>query len=118
MPNFKVTGSAIFCAVALLAIPLLASAHPKADSAQVEKKSITLDNAATVDGTTLTPGSYNVLIEGKTVKFERDGKVVASAPCDWKALKFKAQYNGIELSAKNAVQELQFEGSKQALDVL
>ena len=118
MSNRKLTGSAVFCAVILFAIPLVASARPKADTTSMEKKSITLDSAASVDGKTLAPGNYNVLVEGKTVKFERDGKVVASAPCDWKALNFKAQYNSIELSAKNVVQELQFEGSSQALDIM
>lgn len=118
MSNSKMTRSAVFCAIVLFAMPLLASARPKADTTPVEKKSITLDDPATVDGKTLPPGNYNVLIEGKTAKFERDGKNVATAPCNWKTLNFKAQYDSIELSAQKAVKELQFEGSNRALDIM
>lgn len=114
---YKVTRSAILCAVALLAIPLLASARPKSTNIQMEKKSIDLDRTATLDGKTLAPGKYEVLIEGNTVNFERDGRIVATAPCDWKTMQYKSQFDSTTLSAKNVLQELEFEGSNQALEI-
>jgi hypothetical protein len=118
MLKYHLTRNAILCAVALLAIPLFASARPKSETTQVEKKTIDLDHQATVDGKALTPGKYEVLIEGSKVSFERDGQNVVTAPCDWKTLPFKAPYNSTTFSAKNVLQELQFEGSNQALDVM
>ena len=115
---YKVTRSAILCAVALLAIPLLATARPKSTNPRIEKKSIDLDRAATVDGKTLAPGKYEVLIEENMVNFERDGKTVITAQCDWKTLPYKSPYNSTTFSRKNALQELEFEGSKQALEIM
>ncbi len=114
----KVTRSAILFAVAFLAIPLLASARPKSANTQMEKKSIELDKTATVDGKTLTPGKYEVLIEGNKVSFERDGQTVVTAPCDWKTMRNKSEYNSKTFSANNVLLELDFEGSKQALEVM
>jgi hypothetical protein len=118
MLTYKVTRSAILCFVALLAIPLLASARPKSTNTQMEKKSIDLDRTALIDGKTLAPGKYEVVIEGNKINFERDGQTVATAQCDWKTLQYKSQYNSTTFSAKNVLQELEFEGSKQALEIL
>jgi hypothetical protein len=118
MLNYKLFGSSILCAVVLFAVPMIASARPKSETTQVEKKTIDLDSQATVDGKTLTPGKYEVLIEGNKVSFERDGQSVVTAPCDWKTLPYKDPYNSTTFSAKNVLQELQFEGSNQALDVM
>lgn len=115
---YKVTRSAILCAVALLAIPLLASARPKSENPQMEKKTIDLDRTATVDGKTLAPGKYEVLVEGDKVNFERDGKTVVTAPCDWKTMPYKSQYNSTTFSAKDVLQELEFAGSNQALEIM
>ena len=115
---YKVTRSAILCAVALLAIPLLASARPKSTNTQMEKKSIDLDRTASVDGKTLAPGKYEVLIEGNKVDFERNGQTVVTAPCDWKTLQYKSEYNSTTFSANHVLTELEFEGSKQALEIL
>ena len=73
-------GTAVF-----LALPLLASSRPKPDNNQTETKSMQLYEPATVDGTTLAPGHYQVIIDGNKANFEHDGKPVATAPCDWKA---------------------------------
>ena len=113
MSLYKVTRTAILCAVALVALPLLASARPKPTNTQVEKKSIRLDDPATVDGKKLKPGKYDVLIEGNKVRFEQDGQVVVSAPCNWKAMPYKSQYDSVTLSSNNVLQELEFEGSNR-----
>lgn len=118
MLKFKVMGGSILCAVVLLAMPLFASARPKSESTQMEKKTIQMDSQATVDGKTLMPGTYEVLIEGNKVSFEHNGDTVVTAPCDWKTLQFKSKYNSMTFSANHVLQELQFEGSNQALDVM
>lgn len=118
MSLYRVTCGAILCAFALIAMPALASAKPKTENPQMEKKTLKLENSATVDGKTLTPGEYEVLIEGNKVTFDRDGQTVVTAPCNWETLQFKPHYNSTTLSANHAIQELQFEGSNQALEVM
>jgi hypothetical protein len=105
-------------AIALMAMPLFASTRSNPVNTQVEKKSIKLDEATTVDGKTLKPGNYEVLIDGSKVSFEINGETVVTAPCNWKTMAHKSPYNSTTLSSKNVLQELQFEGSNQALDVL
>lgn len=114
----KAMGGAVLCATALLASPLLASARPKAVNTRVEKKSIDLEDPATVDGKTLAPGKYDILIEGNKVSFERDGRTVVTAPCDWKTMPNKSEYNSATYSSKRVLQEIEFEGSNQALEVM
>ena len=118
MSFYRITRSAIFCAVALLAIPLFASARSKPSNTQMEKKSMELDKTATVDGKTLTPGKYEVVIEGNKVSFERDGQTVVTARCDWKTMQHKSPYDSKTFSANNVLLELEFEGSSQALEVM
>lgn len=114
----KVTRNVIFCAAALLAIPLVASARPKTENTQVEKKTVQLDTQTTVDGKTLAPGKYEVLIDGNKVSFDQDGRAVATARCDWKSLGHKSPYNSTTLSANRSITELEFAGSEQALEVM
>lgn len=83
----------------------------------MEKKTIHLNQPATVDGKTLKPGEYKVVIEGDKVSFERDGKTVVTANCDWRTIDRKAPYDSTTFSANNVLQELEFQGSNQALDV-
>ena len=118
MSLYRVTCGAILCAFALIAIPVMASPKPKIENPQMEKKSLQLDNSATVDGKTLAPGTYEVLIEGNKVSFDQDGHTVVTAPCNWKTLQFKPNYNSTTISANHAIQELQFEGSNRALEVM
>lgn len=101
-----------------MALPLVASARPKPENTQMEKKSIQLDSPATVDGKTLRPGQYEVLIDGNQVKFEHNGQMEAEARGSWKTLKFKAPYDSMTLSANKTLQELQFAGSNEALEIM
>lgn len=114
----KVTRNAIFGAAALIAIPLVASARPKSENKQVEKKTIQLDMQTTVDGKNLAPGKYEVLIHGNQVSFDRDGRTVATARCDWKTLGRKSDYDSTTLSANHSITELEFGGSNRALEVM
>lgn len=117
MDMYKMTCVAILSAFAFLALPQHVLASSKPENTRMEKKSMQLDAQTTVDGKTLMPGEYKVLINGDKVTFEKDGQGVVTAPCQWKTLKFKAEYNAKLFSANHVLQELQFEGSNQALDV-
>ena len=117
MSAYKISGNLFLCAIVFMAMPLIASARPKTEGAQMEKKTIQLGDQATVDGKALAPGKYEVVIEGNKVRFEQDGRTVVTAPCDWKTLEFKPKFDSTTLSAHNVLQELQFEGSNQALEV-
>jgi|SRR5665213_89033 len=104
-------------AIAFLALPLLASARPKATNTETEKKPLELTETATVDGKTLAPGKYEVLVDGKKVRFERNGETVVTASCDWKAMDHKSPYDSSTFSKDRTLQELQFQGSNQALEI-
>ena len=117
--DWKMYRNAVLCTAALMAAPLLASARPKATTDQrVEKETIDLQNPAKVDGTTLKPGEYKVVVEGNKVNFERNGKTVVTAPCDWKPMPYKSKYNSTTFSANRVLQEIQFAGSNEALEVM
>jgi hypothetical protein len=104
-------------AIAFLALPLLVSARPKTTNPENEKKSLQLYENATVGGKTLSPGTYEVLIEGKKVSFERNGQTVVTAQCDWKTMDHKSPYDSATFSKNHVIQELNFQGSNQALEV-
>lgn len=116
MSGSKWTCTAVLCGIAFLAAPLVASARPKTED-RPTKKSMQLDNQVTVDGETLLPGNYEVLINGNKVSFELAGKIVATAPCSWKTMSNKSMYDSTTLSATNNLQEMEFAGSNQALEV-
>jgi hypothetical protein len=117
MSIYKLAGSLSLSAIGFLALPLLASARPKATNTETEKKALELFEPASVDGKTLTPGRYEVLIEGKQVSFERNGEAVVTASCDWKTMDHKAPYDSTTFSKNHSIQELQFHGRDQALEV-
>jgi hypothetical protein len=118
MSIVTVSRNTFLCALAFLALPFLASARPKTENTQMEKKSMDLRSAATVDGKALQPGNYEVVIEGNQVRFEREGKTVVTAPCNWKGLGYKSPYDSVTFSASRQLQELDFAGSDQALEVM
>src|SRR5215469_6417354 len=105
MVVYKMTCVAILSAFAFLALPQHVLAGSKPENTQMEKKSIQLDNQTTVDGKTLMPGEYKVLINGDKVTFEKDGQDVLTARCQWKTLNFKAQQNAKVFSANHVLQE-------------
>ena len=114
----KTIRTSLLCGLAFAALPLLVSARPKPDNFRPEKKTIQISDPSTVDGTTLAPGRYEVVIEGHKVTFEHNGETVATAPCDWKTGKYKSPYDSVTYSDNHAVQELQFEGTDQTLEIM
>jgi hypothetical protein len=119
MSAHKITRTTILCTAAFMAIPLFAAARPKPGSTQTEKKSIELSTAAVVDGKTLAPGKYEVLIEGgNKAVFEHNGQMVVTASCDWKTMPHKSPYDSLVTSSNNVLQEIDFQGSDQVLEVM
>ena len=110
--------TSLLCGVALAALPLLASARPKPDTSRTEKTSIQIDKPATVDGTTLARGQYEIVIEGNKATFEHNGQTVVTAPIDWKATTYKSPYDSVTYSSNRVLQEIQFAGSDEALEVM
>jgi hypothetical protein len=115
---YKITRTTILCTAAFMALPLFAAAKPKPASTQTEKKSVELSTAAIVDGKTLAPGKYEVLVEGNKAVFEHNGQTVVTAPCDWKTMAHKSPYDSVVTSSTNVLQEIDFQGSNQALEVM
>ncbi len=114
----RMNRTAFLCGIALMAMPLVASARSGATSTKVEKKSFLLDDPATIDGKTLKPGKYEVVINGNKANFEVNGRTVVTASCNWKTMNFKAPYDSLSISSHKVLQEIQFEGSNKALEVL
>lgn len=118
MSAHKIFSTTILCTAAMMAIPLFAAARPKPASTQMEKKSIDLSTAAVVDGKTLAPGKYEVLIEGNKATFEHDHQTVVTASCDWKTMPQKSPYDSVVTSGNNVLQEIDFQGSNRVLEVM
>ena len=108
---------ALLLLAALMAVPFAISAAPKPQSNQPERKKIDLYDPANVDGKALAPGKYDLLIEGNKVTFERDGKTIVSAACDWKTENYKAQYDSVTTSSNHTLQDISFEGSNEVLEI-
>ncbi|HUO34527.1 MAG TPA: hypothetical protein VMU43_06025 [Candidatus Acidoferrum sp.] len=101
----------LIAVVAVLAflLPLTAGVAAAKDSANIIKTQVQLLNPATLNGTQLQPGVYELKADGSTVSFMQKGKVVAEAPMSWKDGSNKASYTAVIVN-NNAVQEIHFSG--------
>jgi hypothetical protein len=98
--------------IALLSLTALtAPAWAKDQTADIE-----LNKAATIQGISLKPGKYHIVVyeEGTEVKFTREGKVVAYVKANWIRLDRKAEHSGLLLSG-DAVDEVDFAGKEMAI---
>jgi hypothetical protein len=117
MSIYKSTVNLGLAVIIFLTLPLLASARPKTTNPEPEKKSIKLFDPAIVDGKTLSPGTYEVVIADNKSSFEQHGQTIVTAPCDWKMMDHKSPYNSATLSDSKVLQEIQFQGSNEALEI-
>jgi hypothetical protein len=90
-----------------LAMPLAARSAEK--SKATARASIDLVTGATVGGTQLKAGTYNVEASESTVKLMQRGKVIAQAPIAWKDEQSKSRYSGI-VTEGGSVTEVHFSG--------
>jgi hypothetical protein len=96
--------------LAVMTLPVWAKSNPK-DSLST---TITISSTASLNSVTLAPGEYKVVAEGKQAKFERDGKLVAEAPCTWVTLSSKPPYSEV-MTDHNRITEIDFSGKTQAI---
>ncbi|MFY9751228.1 MAG: hypothetical protein WBS18_08345 [Candidatus Acidiferrales bacterium] len=102
-------------AVLALLIPMTANlAHAK-DSNGVVKTTIEFLSPATLGGTQLKPGSYNVTADGNKVSILHNGKVVAEASMAWKD-GAKADRTSVVV-ASNAITEIHFQGKTKYVEI-
>ena len=98
--------------IALLLLPALtAPAWAKDQTADIR-----LNTPATIEGISLQPGKYHIVVyeEGTEVKFTREGKIVAYVKANWIRLDRKAEYSGLLLSG-DTVDEVDFAGKEMAI---
>ena len=81
------------------------------------KTTITVPNATWLAGQEIKPGDYNVSVTETQVVMSRNGKVVATAPVQWKDEANKAPYSTI-VSEGNKIKEIHFGGKTKYVQVM
>lgn len=109
--HFSVRFIAVVAALAFL-LPLTAGVAAAKDSANIVKAQVQLLNPATLNGTQLKAGTYELTADGSKVSFLQHGKVVAEAPMTWKSDGSKSSYTSVIVN-DNAVQEIHFSGKNR-----
>lgn len=108
-----------FFAVALLlalAIPAMASPKGAKMSNSMLKGQFNVVGGEIINGTTLTPGEYNVVANDSTVSFFRGKKLIAEAPIQWKDATQKIDQNAI-VTDSGKIQEVRFKGQSRSVVV-
>ncbi|MGH9865019.1 MAG: hypothetical protein ACRD4H_06360 [Candidatus Acidiferrales bacterium] len=106
-------------AVALMlavAIPALASPRGAKMSKALAKGHFTVAGGEILNGTTLTPGEYNVVASDSTLSFFRGDKLIAEAPIQWKDGAQKIGQNAI-VTDTGKIQEVRFKGQNRSVVV-
>jgi hypothetical protein len=109
--NFAMT---VLAALAL-AFPAAAK-HDTNDSKSTVKASMELPNSAVLAGTELKAGDYSVTADDSKVTVSRNGKVVATAPIQWKEAPSKAKYSSI-VTDGNQIKEIHFNGKTRYAEI-
>jgi hypothetical protein len=91
------------------------SSWARSDSTVSLRTTINLQSTVSVNNKTLEPGVYTVVAEGNQAKFERDGKVIAEAPCTFKTLSSKAAYTEVRMD-RDRITEIDLSGKTQAIE--
>jgi hypothetical protein len=97
--------------LSVMSIPVLARPSSK-DSLST---TISLVTAVNVGNKMIEPGEYKVVVQDNSAKFEKDGKVVAEAPCTLKTLPTKAHETAVSVD-HDKLTEIQISGKTQALE--
>jgi hypothetical protein len=104
----------VFVALAI-AMPIVArDAYAKGSKATTA----TLDifDATSLAGKQIEPGTYRLSADDSKVTFERDGKMIAEAPIQWKDETSKAPYTNIVTEA-NKITEIHFSGKMRYIQI-
>jgi hypothetical protein len=104
----------IFVTTAIFAVIAIPS-WAKPNSSGSISATIYLNTVTNVNNTSLAPGEYHIVAEGNQVKFQKDSKVVAEAPCTMKTLSSKAAHTEVVLD-HDRLQEIQVSGKTEAIE--
>jgi len=79
----------------------------------------TLDilSSATLAGKQIEPGTYRISADDSKITFERNGKMVAEAPVQWKDATTKAEYTNVVIES-NKITEIHFSGKMRYIQVV
>jgi hypothetical protein len=97
--------------LSMISIPVLARPSSK-DSLSA---TINLLSAVNVGNKMVEPGEYKVVVQDNSAKFEKDGKVVAEAPCTLKSLPTKARETFVAVD-HDKLTEIQISGKMLAME--
>ena len=98
----------------LVAMPLAARDNGKNGKATTAEVDIL--STLTLAGKQLKPGTYRVTADDAKVTIERNGKVVAEAPVQWKDESAKAQSTAVVVS-DNQIKEIHFGGKMKYVEI-
>ncbi|MGD1209906.1 MAG: hypothetical protein ABR973_00935 [Candidatus Acidiferrales bacterium] len=104
----------VFVALAI-AVPIAARGAYAKDS---KATTTTLDilNAATLGGKQIEPGTYRISADDSKVTLERNGKMVAEAPVQWKDETSKPSYSKI-VTENSQIKEIHFSGKMRYIQI-
>jgi hypothetical protein len=102
--------------VIALALPVAARNDNPTQPKPAVSMSVDLNNAATLGGTQLKPGSYSVKAAGDKVTLQRGGKTIAEAPVQWKDENGKASYSSI-VTEGGRIKEIHFSGKSKYVEI-
>ncbi|MGD0957661.1 MAG: hypothetical protein ABR953_12665 [Candidatus Acidiferrales bacterium] len=97
-----------------VAIPIAARGAYAKDS----KVTATMDlfNATMLGGKQIEPGTYRISADDAKVTVERDGKMIAEAPVQWKDETSKPSYSKI-VTENNQIKEIHFSGKMRYIQI-
>jgi hypothetical protein len=105
----------VFAALALL-VAIAAQTAPAKDTKAGVSTTMSLLNPATFAGKELKPGDYAVSADETHVSLSMNGKVVASAPVQWKDETSKPKYSAF-VSQGNKITEIHFGGKTKFVTI-
>jgi hypothetical protein len=105
----------VFLAGLALALPALGSETP-AKKSKALKTTFDLLQPATIDGTQLKPGTYDVTADDSTITLRLNDKVMVEAPVQWKDQGAKPDYSGA-IIVKGELKEIHFSGQARYVEI-
>ena len=103
-------------AALMLAIPVAAHASAEPKNAKPTVTTIDIQSPTSLSGKTLEAGTYRISMDDTKVTVERDGKVVAEAPAQWKDGASKAPYTSF-VKDESGIREIHLRGKTRYIAI-
>lgn len=107
----------VFALALLLAVALPVIATPKDGMTLtgniLAKGTFNVADSKSLNGTTLPPGEYKVIVSGSQVSFLLKGKIVAQAPIEWKDT--ERTDNNALVDESGSIREIRFKGKRRSV---